>query len=365
MEEDKIKIGITHGDINGIGYEVILKAFADPTMLELCTPVVYGSPKVAAYHRKSLDLPTNFSIIASAAEAAADRLSIVNCVSDEIKVEFAKPDAEAGKAAVSALDKAILECQGNLIDVIVAAPVNLQLVNAGNNSFVGQSEYIKERMDAGSKPLSMLVKDDIRVALLTSHVPFREVAPAITKESVQEKIKVFYRSLKCDFGISTPRIAVLALNPHASAGGMLGTEENDVIIPAMADLRNKGILSFGPYAPDDFLCSGKCARFDGILAMYHDQGLMLFKALAGEDGVKFAAGTSFVCTSPIHGVAYDIAGKGVASEDSFRQAVYLAMDVFRNRRQERALHEHPLRRQYYEKRDDSDKLKLDAVEEGA
>lgn len=363
METGKIKIGITQGDINGVGYEVILKTFADPMMLELCTPVVYGSPKVAAYHRKSLDLPTNFSIVNSAAEAANDRLNVVNCTDDEVKVEFGKADAEAGKAALEALERAIEEYKAGLIDVIVTAPINKHTIQSEEFSFPGHTEYIEQKLGNGEKALMILLKDDFRVALVTGHIPVSQIASAITKELIEEKLEIFNRSLKQDFGIGAPRIAVLSLNPHAGDEGLLGTEEQDIISPAIQEMGAKGILCYGPYPADGFMGSGNFTHFDGVLAMYHDQGLAPFKALAMDEGVNFTAGLPVVRTSPAHGTAYDIAGKGLASEDSFRQAVYVAIDVFRNRQNEKAASANPLRKQYYEKRDDSDKLKLDSVEE--
>ena len=350
MEDSKIRIGITQGDINGVSYEVILKAFADPVMLELCTPIIYGSPKVAAYHRKSLDLPTNFSIVNSASEAAHNRLSVVNCTDDEVKVEFSKPDPEAGKAALGALEKAIEEFKEGLIDVIVTAPINKHTIQSEGFSFPGHTEYIEERLGNGSKSLMILMKDDFRVALVTGHIPVREIASSITKELIQDKLTIFHQSLKQDFGIGAPRIAVLALNPHAGDEGLLGTEEQEMAA--------KGMLCYGPYPADGFMGSGNFTHFDGVLAMYHDQGLAPFKALAMDEGVNYTAGLPVVRTSPAHGTAYDIAGKGLACEDSFRQA-----DVFRNRQRDKAAHANPLRKQYYEKRDDSDKLKLDTVDD--
>lgn len=363
MEDNKIRVGITQGDINGVGYEVILKTFADPAMLELCTPIIYGSPKVAAYHRKSLDLPTNFSIINSASEAGSNRLSVVNCTDDEVKVEFSKADAEAGKAALGALEKAIEEYRQGLIDVIVTAPINKHTIQSEGFNFPGHTEYIEEKLGEGAKALMILMKDDFRVALVTGHLPISQVASAITKERIQEKLKIFNRSLKQDFGISAPRIAVLSLNPHAGDEGLLGTEEQEIIIPALKEMIAQGIFCYGPYPADGFMGSGNFTHFDGVLAMYHDQGLAPFKALAMDEGVNYTAGLPVVRTSPAHGTAYDIAGKGVASEDSFRQAIYVAIDVFRNRQREKAARTNPLRKQYYEKRDDSDKLKLDSMEE--
>lgn len=361
--EDKIKIGITQGDINGVGYEVILKTFAEPAMLELCTPIIYGSPKVAAYHRKSLDLPANFSIINVASEANSNRLSVLNCTNDEIKVEFSKPDVEAGKAALDALERALEDYRGGMIDVLVTAPINKHTIQSENFSFPGHTEYIEERAGEGNKSLMILMKDDFRVALVTGHIPIHKVASTITMELIRQKMEIFNRSLKRDFGIDSPRIAVLSLNPHAGDDGLIGTEEQEIIIPAMKEMAAKGILCYGPYPADGFMGSGNFANFDGILAMYHDQGLVPFKTLAMEDGVNFTAGLPIIRTSPAHGTAYDIAGKGLASEDSFRQAIYVAIDVFRNRRNDDMAHANPLRKQYYEKRDDSDKLKLDTVDD--
>ncbi|MCD8080112.1 MAG: 4-hydroxythreonine-4-phosphate dehydrogenase PdxA [Bacteroides sp.] len=363
MESNKIKIGITQGDVNGVGYEVILKTFAEPAMLELCTPVIYGSPKVAAYHRKSLDLPTNFSIVNSASEAQSNRLSVVNCTNDEVKVEFGKVDPEIGKAAFDALEKAVEEFREQKIDVLVTAPINKHTIRSEEFPFPGHTEYLEERLGEGEKSLMILVKDDLRMALVTGHIPLSEIPAAITKERIQEKIRIFHHSLKRDFNIGSPRIAVLSLNPHAGDDGVIGTEEQTVIIPAIQEMAEKGILCYGPYPADGFMGSGNYTRFDGILAMYHDQGLTPFKVLAMEDGVNFTAGLPVVRTSPAHGTAYDIAGQGVAGEESFRQAIYLAIDVYRNRQRDAQARVNPLRKQYYEKRDDSDKLKLDTIEE--
>lgn len=363
MERDRIRIGITCGDINGVGYEVILKAFADPVMLELCTPVVYGSPKVAAYHRKVMDLPTNFSIVNSAEEASCNRLNIVNCGEEEVKVEFSKPTSEAGKAALDALEKALQEYREGLIDVLVTAPINKHTIQSETFRFPGHTEYIEERVGEGQKALMILMKDELRVALVTTHIPVKDIASSITKELIEEKLTIFNQSLKQDFNIGCPRIAVLALNPHAGDGGLIGTEEQEVIIPAIQEMVAAGIKCFGPYPADGFMGSGSYTHFDGVLAMYHDQGLAPFKALAMDDGVNYTAGLPIVRTSPAHGTAYDIAGRGIASEESFRQALYVAIDVFRNRELDKEVHANPLRKQYYEKRDDSDKLKLDSIEE--
>ena len=313
MEERKIRVGITHGDINGVGYEVILKAFSDPTMLELCTPIIYGSPKVAAYHRKAMDIQTTFSIVNSRADIQDGRVNILNCTEDELKVELTKPTAEAGKAALSALEKALQDYREGVFDVLVTAPINKHTIQSDTFHFPGHTEYIEERVGKGEKALMILLKDDFRVALVTGHIPVSEISRTLTKELIMEKMAIFHRSLKQDFGIDSPRIAVLSLNPHAGDEGLIGTEEQIVIIPAMQEMMAKGVLCFGPYPADGFMGSGNYAHFDGILAMYHDQGLAPFKALAMDEGVNFTAGLPIVRTSPAHGTAYDIAGQGIAS----------------------------------------------------
>jgi 4-hydroxythreonine-4-phosphate dehydrogenase len=359
----KIRVGITHGDINGIGYEVILKAFSDATMLDLCTPIVYGSPKVATFHRKSMDIQTNFCIISTAEGALDNKLNILNCTEDELKVELSKSTPEAGKAALDALERALQDYKDGLIDVLVTAPINKHNIQSDSFHFPGHTEYIEERVGEGEKALMILLKDDFRVALVTGHLPIREVADAVTKELIMEKLSIFHRSLKEDFGIDAPRIAVFSLNPHAGDNGVIGTEESEVIVPAIQEMVAKGVQCFGPYPADGFMGSGNYCHFDGILAMYHDQGLAPFKAMAMDEGVNYTAGLPVVRTSPAHGTAYDIAGQGIASESSFRQAIYTALDVFRNRQIEREIHARPLRKQYYEKRDDSDFLKKGLQEE--
>ncbi len=356
----RIKVGITHGDINGVGYEVILKTFSNETMLELCTPVIYGSPKGAIYHRNAIGLSTNFLIVNSGAEAREKQLNMVNCFGDEeLKIDFGKPDTGAGRAAFISLERALADLMAGKIDVLVTAPIDKHSIQGEGFDFPGHTEYIACKVGEGGKGLMILMKDCFRVALVTTHVPVADIAKNITKEAVMEKLDLLQESLKRDFAIDNPRIAVLALNPHCGDHGLIGTEEQESIIPAIEESFAKGIRCFGPYPADGFFGSSNYQQFDAVLAMYHDQGLAPFKALAMEGGVNYTAGLPVVRTSPAHGTAYDIAGKGVADESSFRQAIYDAIDIFRNRRNYDAAHAHPLRKQYYEKRDDSDKLKLD------
>ena len=359
MEQNRIRIGITQGDINGIGYEVILKTFEAPEMLEMCTPIIYGSPKIMTYHRKALNLETSFSIINSATEALPGRINVVNCNDDEVKVELGKASRESGKAAFDALEKAMSEYKENLYDVLVTAPINKQMIQSEGFTFPGHTEYIEQSVGEGAKALMILANDRLRVALVTGHIPVAKIASTITKELIEEKLQLFDTSLKADFGINGPRIAVLSLNPHAGDGGVIGNEEETIIAPAIKAMREQGVLCYGPYPSDGFFGNGTFSRFDGVLAMYHDQGLTPFKVLAMDEGVNFTAGLPLVRTSPDHGTAFDIAGKGEASENSFRQAIYMAIDVFRNRKSYAEATHNPLRKLYFEKRDDSDRLKLD------
>lgn len=359
MEQHKIKIGITQGDVNGIGYEVILKAFEDPTIFELCTPIVYGSPKIMTYHRKALELDTTFTIVNSADEAVNGRLNVVNCCDDEVKVEMGKPTKESGKAAFDALERALAEYKEGKFDVLVTAPIHKQMIQSESFTFPGHTEYIEQNVGEGAKALMILASETLRVALVTTHVPVAQIASTLTQELIQEKIAIFNASLKSDFGIDAPRIAVLALNPHAGDGGVIGTEEETIITPAIKAMREQNVLCYGPFPADGFMGNGTFSHFDGVLAMYHDQGLIPFKVLAMENGVNFTAGLPIVRTSPDHGTAFDIAGKSQASPDSFRQALYMATDIHRNRKNDAEAHRNPLRKLYFEKRDDSDKLKLD------
>jgi 4-hydroxythreonine-4-phosphate dehydrogenase len=337
MSERLIRVGITHGDINGIGYEVILKTLDDTRILEMCTPVVYGSAKIAAFYRKTLGMqPVQLTQTADAADARDGAVNIINVVGEDCKVEPGQETATAGEAARAALERAVADLREGHIDVLVTAPINKHNVHSAEFAFPGHTEYLEASLgcDDGSRALMVLCSDDMRVALVTTHLPINQVPQAITREAVLEKLRVFNRSLVRDFGVHAPRIAVLSLNPHAGEGGLLGTEEQEAISPAIEDARGAKILAFGPYAADGFFGSGLYHRFDGVLAMYHDQGLAPFKALAMEAGVNFTAGLPYVRTSPDHGTGYDIAGKGEASEQSMRSAIFTAIDIYRNRLRE-------------------------------
>lgn len=360
MEKDKkIKVGITHGDINGIGYEVILKSLEDNRILELCTPIIYGSAKIAAFYRKATDMPAvPLNQIASASEARDGANNIINVVGEDVKVEPGKSTEEAGQSAFIALERAVTDLRCGEIDVLVTAPINKRNIQSPTFTFPGHTEYLEASIGDGAKALMILCNDIMRVALVTTHCPLSQVPGKITTDAIVEKLEIFNRSLSCDFGINAPRIAVLSLNPHAGDSGLLGKEENEIITPAIEKARGQKILCFGPYASDGFFGAGNFKKFDGILAMYHDQGLAPFKTLAMETGVNFTAGLPFVRTSPDHGTGYDIASKGDADGESMRHAIYSAIDILRNRSRYDEMTRHPLRRKYFDKSGDKEVLDL-------
>ena len=354
----KIRVGITQGDINGIGYEIIFKAFSNPEMFEICTPVVYGSPKLAAYHRKALNMDISYNAVESVDEICDGKLNIINCNSDEVLIELGTATKDGGTAAYQALERAVKDYQEGVFDVLVTCPINKNSIQNEEFNFPGHTEYLQERLGNGDKSLMILCSGSLRFAIATSHLALRDVPEAITPELLEEKLMIFNRSLKEDFNIDAPKIAVFSLNPHAGDNGLLGKEEIEIIKPTIEKMSREGILCYGPFGADGFMGSGKYSSFDGILAMYHDQGLTPMKLLAMSDGVNFTAGLEAVRTSPAHGVAYDIAGQGCADENSFRQAIYAAIDIFRNRSRYNQAHRHPLRKLYFEKRDDSNRLNL-------
>lgn len=335
MENKKIRVAITHGDTNGIGYETILKAFEDPMMLELCTPIIYGSPKVAAFHRKALHLETQYNIINSAEEAHDGRLNLLATFDDDVKVEFGQPTDESAEAARKAMARAKEDLIKHLYDVLVTAPVK------------PANTQPKE-----DKSLTVMVSEAVRIGLVTTHLPLKDVPAAITVEKVSDKARIFHQSLKRDFRISSPRIAILALNPQE------GTEEKDVIRPAIAVLEKEGIQAFGPFVADQFFGDNLYEQFDGVLAMYDDQGSVPFKTLAQEYGVKLKAGISAIVTTPDQDPSFDIAGKGVADEHALRQAVYTAIDMYRHRIEYDEPMGNPLPKLYHEKREDVEKIRF-------
>lgn len=358
-ERESLRVGITHGDFNGIGYEVILKTFDDNRMLELCTPIVYGSAKIAAFYRKGLELQgTPVAQISEPSQARADVCNIINVIGQEAHISPGESSAEAGQAAFAALERAVADLRAGEIDLLVTAPINKHNIQSELFSFPGHTEYLESSLGDGEKSLMILCNNSLRVALVTTHMPIAKVSEAITVDAVLDKLRIFEQSLKQDFGIVKPRIAVLALNPHSGENGLLGSEEQEVIVPAIAKAREKKMHVFGPYAADGFFGNGLYGKFDGVLAMYHDQGLAPFKTLSMDNGVNFTAGLPYVRTSPDHGTGYDIAGKGVASEESMRSAVYMAIDILRNRNRYAEMTANPLKKFYHEKGKDNVVLDL-------
>lgn len=344
MINNKTIIAITQGDINGIGYEVILKTLAEPRVYEDFVPVIYGSSKAAGFYRKQLDIQgINLNIINTVEEAHAKKVNIINCTDEDIRVEPGKATEEAGKAAFAALERATADMQKGLVDALVTAPINKKNIQSAEFHFPGHTEYLEQVFGEKNTSLMLLVNDVMRVAVVTGHIPVKKIATIITKELILEKLKTLNQSLKQDFTIIRPRIAVLGLNPHAGDEGVIGDEEETIIKPALEEAQKEGILCFGPYPADGFFGSGHFNKFDGILAMYHDQGLIPFKTVSMESGVNYTAGLSAVRTSPAHGTAYDLAGQNLASEESFRQALFMAYDILQNRKLDKEIRTNPLK----------------------
>lgn len=343
MKDHKIRIGITQGDINGISYEVILKTLLDARVYENCTPILYGSPKVVAYHRKALNLGSfNLQTVRSAEEAIPKRANLVNVLDDNVRVELGKSTPQAGEASLLSLKAAIKDLKENHIDVLVTGPINKNNIQSSEFNFPGHTEYLKEEFKT-QDALMILVSDVVKVAVVTGHVPLAKVASLITVEKILSKLRMLNQSMVVDFAIRKPRIAVLSLNPHAGDQGVIGREEIDIITPAIEKAKEENIMAFGPYAADGFFGSSNFKKFDAVLAMYHDQGLAPFKSLVFEEGVNFTAGLPIVRTSPAHGTAYDLVGQDIASESSFRQALFLACDIYKNRMEYKQLTSNPMK----------------------
>lgn len=343
MDKNKIVIGITHGDFNGISYEVILKSLSEPQVLENLIPVIYGSVKVANFYKKVTELHNlNLNVISRVEDLNPKRINIINCCNEDIKIEPGQSTAEAGKAALASLQMATEDMKRGALDAVVTAPINKKNIQSDGFHFPGHTEYLEENFGKGTPALMLLINDVMRVAVVTGHIPVNDVSKSITSELIVQKLAVFNNCLKQDFKIVRPRIAVLGLNPHAGDEGVIGNEETTTILPALKTAGEQGILCFGPYPADGFFGSGKFDKFDGVLAMYHDQGLIPFKTLSMDSGVNYTAGLSIIRTSPAHGTAYDLAGKNQASEDSFRQALYMAVDVYNSREFHTEIHKNPL-----------------------
>lgn len=332
-------IGISQGDINGIGFELILKTLADPMILDICTPVIYGSPKAAAFYRKSLELQNfNLNQIGNATEANAKKVNIINTSDDELKVDIARATPEAGKAALSALKAMVEDAKNGVIDAVVTAPINREAYSESEMPFYGHSKYLEENTGDGQKALPLMVNEVLKVANVTGHIAVSQIASTLTQELIIEKATQLNNSLKMDFAIAKPRIAVLSLNPTAQ-----GVEEDEIIKPAIKRLNESRVECFGPLMAGVLFKSGQFTRYDAVLAMFHDQGQIAFNAISMDAGVNFTANLPVIRTAPMRGTEYEIAGKNEASEESFRNAVYLAVDILKNRKAFKEANKNPLK----------------------
>ncbi len=334
----KLIVGITQGDGNGISYEVIIKALADERTLDLFTPVIYGSSKIFGFYKKLLhDIGNiNTHVIMSARDLRPKCVNIVNCLPENVFVEPGQPTSESAKCAMTSLECAIRDIKEGLLDVLVTAPINKQaMVNEGFG-YAGHTEYMQQAFGVNDVTM-LMVTERLKVGVVTTHIPFKDVPGAISEEKILKKLRMMKASLQRDFGVIEPKIAVLGLNPHCGDGGLLGDEEQRIIIPAVQIAKKEGILAFGPFSPDGFFGLGNYLKFDAVLAMYHDQGLIPFKALAFEEGVNFTAGLPVVRTSPDHGTAYEMAGRDLADPQSMKSAIYTAIDIYQRRERYDAL----------------------------
>ena len=342
-KERRIRVGITHGDVNGIGYEIIIKTMQDQRLMEMHTLIVYGSSKVASYHRKTLNIADfNFNLVKKADLAHARRPNIISILEDEVKIDLGKSTPVAGELSLLSLEIAIDDLMKNHIDVLVTAPINKKNIQSADFHFPGHTEYLAGKFGTRDY-LMLMVSNNIRIGTITGHIPLNKVSGALNEDLIIRKITIMNQSLIRDFGIMKPRIAVLAINPHAGDEGLLGNEDDTIIRPAIEKAYGQNILVFGPFPADGFFGSSTYTQFDGILAVYHDQGMLPFKLLSFEDGVNFTAGLPYVRTSPAHGTAYDLAGKNLANAEAFRNAVYMACDIFNNRLAYDELTANPLR----------------------
>lgn len=347
MEDDKLRIGISQGDINGIGYEVILKTLAEQDVYGNNAVVLYGSSKVAAYHKKVLGLNRlNFTSVNSASDALYGRLSMINCNKEDVKVDLGQETSIAGEASYQALSRAVTDLKDGFIDVLVTAPINKNNIQSDSFKFPGHTEYIEKMAGHGEKALMIMAGEILRVAVVTGHIPVSEIASTLTEDLIMEKLKIFNKSLLEDFSIRKPKIAVLGLNPHAGDKGVIGNEDVDVIAKVVKQAQEQNICCFGPIPADGFFGSGDFKKYDGILAMYHDQGLIPFKILSMDRGVNYTAGLPVIRTSPAHGTAYSLAGRNIASPDSFREALYMACDIYKNRKIYKEISANPLSKQH-------------------
>lgn len=345
MDRDKIRIGITCGDINGIGMEIIIKILNDASFSQSFTTATYASGKIAGYYRKNMGLNDfSFNIINSADEIKQNKPNLINVWNDEVIINPGQASEAGGKYALKSLEAATKDLAAGKIDVLITAPINKATIQNDRFNFPGHTEYLAKLSNV-SEALMFMVSDNLRVGVVTGHIPVNQVSQHLSKDKIVKAARLMNQSLIRDFGIRKPKIAILGLNPHAGENGLLGDEEKNIIEPAVDSLKGEGILALGPYSADGFFGSGNYKNFDGILAMYHDQGLIPFKALSFGNGVNFTAGLPIVRTSPDHGTAYELVGKESADESSFRNAIYLATDIFVNRKIHKDLNANVLQKQ--------------------
>ena len=327
----KTRLGITIGDSNGIGIEIILKTFKDNRMLDFCTPVIFGSNEILSQHKKILQIHNvNFNVVRDLKNLKHNKINLLEVLKNKADVKIGEKNIEGGDNAINSIDCAIDVYKKNKIDALVTAPINKSSIQKNKSDFIGHTEYLQNNFNGNS--LMIMVSEVMKIACLTGHTSLSNVKNYISKENIIENLLILNNSLKKDFGKVKPKIAVLGLNPHAGESGMLGNEEIEIIVPAIDYTKDKGLLVFGPYSADSFFTTRNLSAFDGILAMYHDQGLIPFKTLAFDSGVNFTAGLDIIRTSPVHGTAFEIAGKGLANENSFRQAVFLACEIYKQRK---------------------------------
>ena len=342
-KEEKIKLGISIGDLNGIGGELVIKTFEDSRMLEFCTPIIYASVKTLSFLKKHFESTLDFNSIQRAEQAVDSKVNVVTVWSDDVRINFGEEDLKIGSYAIKSLQAAVKDLKSDRIDVLVTAPINKHNIQSDEFKFPGHTDYLAQELEGDS--LMFMVSDDLKVGLLTDHVPVSEVSKHITPELIKNKISIIYNSLVQDFNIRLPKIAVLGINPHTGDHGVIGSEDDEVLRPALEEIKKSGKLVYGPYAADSFFGSKNYKNFDAIVATYHDQGLIPFKTLAFGNGVNYTAGLSKVRTSPDHGTAYEIAGKGVADISSFKEAIFSGIAIFRNRNMNQTLTSNPLLKQ--------------------
>ncbi|MFT6149963.1 MAG: 4-hydroxythreonine-4-phosphate dehydrogenase [Saprospiraceae bacterium] len=338
----KLKIGISIGDVNGIGLEVILKTLSDPRIVDRCVPIIYGSSTVISYHKNTMEIEEfEYTQTTTIDDINEDKINIIECWEDPVNIRLGQVSETGGEYAIKSLDAAVSDLKMGLLDGLVTAPIHKKAMSLAGFKYPGHTEYLTQAFEV-KESLMFMINGDLRVGLVTNHLPISKVAAMITKERIMEKLNLMRETLRIDFGIDKPRIAVLGLNPHAGDEGLLGDEEMKVIIPTLQEAKNKGIIAIGPYSADGFFGSGVYKQFDAILAMYHDQGLVPFKTLSFGNGVNYTAGLPIVRTSPDHGTAHDIAGKDEADPSSFRQALFLAIDIANHRSKYMEMHSNPL-----------------------